>query len=291
MASPIVSHSLSPLTNVLPVSLYFCPLVDQQLSEQQLKLLRSWLPTDEETKADRFLQPDARTKGLLVRGYLRGVLSLYAQGMGGKMQPNEWQFEYLEKGKPVLSEASFARYPLQFNISHSGDYLLVAVIQATRDLQLGVDIERLRMSTNIYAILNHYFTDDETQSLLALPEDEQRSRFFDLWALKESYIKAKGLGLALSLKSFSFTFNTASTQNLTSKHVDHIEIDAEHYTKVNGHISLHLHDEKGKKQFDDWKVILGHMDDEYRFAISVESKASLQIVANKVTAEQLVLNW
>ncbi|QYK02502.1 4'-phosphopantetheinyl transferase family protein [Shewanella psychrotolerans] len=284
MASSCVSHSL-------PVTLYFCPLIAQQLSEQQLQGLRSWLPVDEETKADRFLQPDARAKGLLVRSYLRGVLSLYAQGAEGNIHPNEWQFDYLEKGKPVLSEACFARYPLQFNISHSGDYLLVAITQSDRELQLGVDIERLRASTNIYAILNHYFTDDETLSLLALPEREQRARFFDLWALKESYIKAKGLGLALSLKSFSFTFNTLRTQNQQSNHAERIKMDGEPFAELNRHISLHLHDKKGKKQADEWKVVLGHMDDEYRFAVSVESKASLQIVANKVTVEQLVNKW
>ena len=42
------------------------------------------------------------------------------------------------------------------------------------------------------------------QQLFWWAEAAQRQRFFDLWALKESFIKATGLGLAQSLKSFAF---------------------------------------------------------------------------------------
>jgi 4'-phosphopantetheinyl transferase len=284
--SLIVFKSLSHDASVL--TLYFCALEEQSLNEQQLQILRGWLPKDEEAKADRFLQADARHKGLLVRGYLRGVLSLYARKIGFEIAPSEWQFDYLEKGKPVLSDTCFARCPLQFNISHSGERLLVAVTQGNRGLQLGVDIERLRISTHIYPILTHYFTPDETLNLLALPEVLHRARFFDLWALKESYIKAKGLGLALSLKSFSFTFDSVIARNQQGERMDSLQIDSQQYAELNSNIALFLHDENLKKQAANWQVILGHLDDEYRFAISMEREEALTLVGAKIDMAQLL---
>ncbi|WP_373293886.1 4'-phosphopantetheinyl transferase family protein [Paenibacillus albidus] len=40
------------------------------------------------------------------------------------------------------------------------------------------------------------------------PETDQKTFFSILWTLKESYIKAKGMGLSLPLNSFSFTFHS-----------------------------------------------------------------------------------
>lgn len=286
------------------VTLYFCDLAPQGVRQTQLQQLRFWLPDDEQAKADRFIQPDARVKGLLVRSYLRAILSLYARDMGVEIAPSQWEFTYLDKGKPVLSAACFARCPLLFNISHSGDYLLVAIAHANHWLSLGVDIERQRESTNIYPILNHYFTRDETDSLLDLPLAQQRARFFDLWALKESYIKAKGLGLALSLKSFSFAFdsrqhddvmNAESTSLPRVTQTENIQIVAHQQdsapdsqlqvdnqacasralregmqAQIERNITLSFHDEQGKRSSDSWQLVLGHLDAQYRFALSLE---------------------
>ncbi|MEM8713713.1 MAG: 4'-phosphopantetheinyl transferase superfamily protein, partial [Planctomycetota bacterium] len=41
----------------------------------------------------------------------------------------------------------------------------------------------------------------------ALPQEARATRFFSIWALKESYIKARGLGLRLPLKEISFGFD------------------------------------------------------------------------------------
>jgi 4'-phosphopantetheinyl transferase len=44
----------------------------------------------------------------------------------------------------------------------------------------------------------------EIRALASLPPSEQRARFFAYWTLKESYIKARGVGLSLPLDRFSF---------------------------------------------------------------------------------------
>lgn len=45
---------------------------------------------------------------------------------------------------------------------------------------------------------------------MALPGQFRLERFYALWALKEAYIKARGLGLAIPLADFSFDFSAES---------------------------------------------------------------------------------
>lgn len=216
----------------MKIKLFFIPLaeMDADIASRCMALLSE----DERAKVARYRAPKAQMTGLLVRAALRCVLSLGLQSRNAsanspanivssiepmvsavKIAPQDWCFEYGEKGKPSLHLEQFLNTGIEFNLSHSGDWLLIALAQdddtaATIKrplprLGLGVDIERARASTNIYPILKHYFSPLETEALLALPgEIAQRQRFFDLWALKESYIKATGLGLAQSLKTFGF---------------------------------------------------------------------------------------
>lgn len=203
------------------IELFFIPLTEMDVASTNACM--ALLSEDERAKVARYRAPKAQMNGLLVRAALRCVLSqgLQARGVASpyssqrQIAPQDWCFEYGAKGKPSLNHEQFLSTGIEFNLSHSGDWLLIALAQddnkgetantAQPRLSLGVDIERSRASTHIYPILNHYFSPIEAEDLLALEgEDAQRQRFFDLWALKESYIKATGLGLAQSLKSFAF---------------------------------------------------------------------------------------
>ena len=84
------------------------------------------------------------------------------------------------KGKPYLI------YPkgIFFNISHSGNW----VVGATADAPLGIDIE--------------YIKSERQYIMSAESEHVQRERFYQIWTLKESYIKADGRGLNIPLNSF-----------------------------------------------------------------------------------------
>ncbi|MFV0595696.1 4'-phosphopantetheinyl transferase family protein, partial [Shewanella sp.] len=203
------------------IELFFIPLTEMDTASTNACM--ALLSENERAKVARYRAPKAQMNGLLVRAALRCVLSRGLSSRGGtspcssqrQIAPQDWCFEYGAKGKPSLNHEQFLSTGIEFNLSHSGHWLLIALAQdddkgetantAQPRLGLGVDIERSRASTNIYPILNHYFSPIEAEGLLALEgEDAQRQRFFDLWALKESYIKATGLGLAQSLKSFAF---------------------------------------------------------------------------------------
>ncbi len=102
-------------------------------------------------------------------------------------------YEYNEYGKPRLSNID----DFFFNISHSGDYVLLGV----SDNEIGVDIERFRKFNP--RIAQRFFTKEEYEDIMAPQDEEERRRLFFLyWVIKESFIKHSGKGLSQALDSF-----------------------------------------------------------------------------------------
>lgn len=250
------------------VQLWFVSLLFTERDLAQLENCRWWLTHDELAKVERYRKSDDRQKALYVRCCLRAILSHYFP-----LRPNEWQFEYGDKGKPRLCHAQRLSSGLEFNISHSGEYLMVAVMQtnsAEGAIELGVDIEKSSSDIQIASILPHYFTLSEQSELQALSSEQQKQRFFDLWVLKESYIKAKGQGLSLSLKSFGFDFTSMAPEPLFVK-------DSEVSLDCYRGIQLQLFDPP--QDAADWNVYLGRIDDQYRFAVSFSGVGPIALEA------------
>jgi 4'-phosphopantetheinyl transferase len=125
----------------------------------------------------------ARAAGLatpaLRRRYLRAHAALRA--ILGSVTATELQFALHEKGKPYLASAPHIR----FNLSHSREMALVAV---ARDVEIGVDIERVRPLPEYAAIARRYFPAGYTA-----PSGVRG--FFRHWTRFEALLKAHGAGL------------------------------------------------------------------------------------------------
>lgn len=156
------------------------------------------LTAEELQRQRRFRFERDRHEALVTRALVRTVLSSYAD-----VDPAEWRFEAGSAGKPEIVHPPV---PLHFNVSHTDGMIVCAV---TRGAEIGIDVEYLDHDTNIEALARRKFAPTEAAELLGLSQDERRSRFFDLWTLKESYVKACGHGLAIPLDSFAFTINDA----------------------------------------------------------------------------------
>ena len=122
--------------------------------------------------------------------------------------------------------------------------------------------------------MKHYFSGKELADLLELSKEEQRERFFDLWALKESYIKATGKGLATSLRSFSFEFSNLTEQTLPIHASDfqpnlQDEIRLYREIRLDSGIGLDLDSYQQDDISTDWQCCLGRLDDQYRFAVTL----------------------
>ncbi|MBE8168373.1 MAG: 4'-phosphopantetheinyl transferase superfamily protein [Shewanella sp.] len=243
-----------------PLALYFVPFT--VLSKSESEKLRCIISDDEIKRVERYIGEKQQQQSLLVRAGLRLLLSNYAKEHSiDDIAPQEWVFTKGEYGKPRLSDELFKQTKIEFNISHSGEWLLVGIIHHTQPISeidpefcFGVDIERERKNTNIHAILNRYFAQSEIDDLLALPSEVlQRERFFDLWACKESYIKATGKGLSTPLDSFAFNFSQTNT--ITTLPL----LNSESLTLKSCLIKKH----------QQWSFNFGRLDSEYRYAISI----------------------
>lgn len=106
-------------------------------------------------------------------------------------------FEVNEYGKPSLKNFK----DFYFNISHAGDWVVCVVGES----DVGVDVELVKdIELNI---ANSFFSTEEYQDLMLQPEEERVDYFYELWTLKESYIKAVGKGLSMPLNSFYIVKN------------------------------------------------------------------------------------
>jgi len=92
---------------------------------------------------------------------------------------------------------------LSFNISHTHSLIVLGV---TKGRALGVDVENFRAREVSIEIADRFFAPQEVAALTAAPAQQQQYRFFEYWTFKESYIKARGLGLSLPLDKFSFHY-------------------------------------------------------------------------------------
>jgi 4'-phosphopantetheinyl transferase len=119
------------------------------------------------------------------------------------MDPRGWIFSTNEFGRPYVANPSPATSRLSFNVSHTKGLIMMGVTIGTA---LGVDVENIGGREPYTEIADRYFSPSEVADLHSLPEPQQHKRFFDVWTLKESYIKARGMGLAIPLDGFSFHF-------------------------------------------------------------------------------------
>lgn len=93
---------------------------------------------------------------------------------------------------------------LQFNVSHSGGALALAV---SRSQPLGIDLEHQRRPRRAIELAQRFFAPHEAAALQRLPESEQQAAFLRLWTRKEALVKAEGGGISGSLHRAVFDFD------------------------------------------------------------------------------------
>ena len=237
------------------IHLYFSH-PEQITDPELLQRYKSLLTEDELTQMSRYYFAGHRHQYLITRALIRTSLSAYYP-----VDPAEWRFGKNDYGKPQISYPEGV-FPARFNLSHTDGLIMCGF---ARDYDIGVDVEDGKRTTRAgLEGLSSYFSAQEIEDLGKLPPEQQKQRFFDYWTLKESYIKARGMGLAIPLGKFSFKFNENNLSDF-STHPD-------------------LNDDAKNWQF--WRL---PMADRYQVAVAVNS-ANSNLTINAYNSVPLLRN-
>lgn len=184
------------ITGFTPLNTENCVLNESRIDLWQFSLAhelsnsQQLLNEDERARSERFYFPEHKRRFNTSHAMMKIILARYLNTATDRLQ-----FHYGAHGKPELINSQ----KLHFNLSHTGDLALLAV---GKGMPMGVDIERY--SARPYeGIANNLFSDEELAEFMPLPHSLKPAVFFHIWAQKEAFIKACGLGLAYPTKQFS----------------------------------------------------------------------------------------
>jgi 4'-phosphopantetheinyl transferase len=170
----------------------------EPMRPELLRGFMAMLEPGEIERMNRLRDGPLRNQFLVTRALQRSVLADYLQA-----DPRELRFAAGAHGKPALA-APFDRAGLFFNVAHTRGLVAVAV---SGSATLGVDVENIEARTAPLAVAARYFAACEADALRALPPAGQQRRFYALWTLKESWLKATGRGLAAGMANVCFEFD------------------------------------------------------------------------------------
>ncbi|AET69195.1 phosphopantetheine--protein transferase [Desulfosporosinus orientis DSM 765] len=160
----------------------------ENLDSAAREKLLGLLPLEEQVRIKGYRLLEDQQRAFLGAVLVRSVISS-ATGLQNK----DIVFLRNENGKPCLQGAG----GVHFNLSHSGKW----VVCIAGSSEVGIDVEEMKPVD--ISLGEGFFSRSEYEALKKLPQEQQLERFYELWTLKESYVKAVGRGLEIPLNSFS----------------------------------------------------------------------------------------
>lgn len=186
-----------------------------------------------------------------------------------KIPNEEIHFERTEKGKPFLPKLAL---PFHFNVSHQGAYTVVAASSSTELLGVDVmriDVERFEEEAKLqdfFYTMRRQFTNREWTNIRNGDRKEQLKNFYRHWCLKESYVKAVGVGIGMNLLSLGFNVSQPLTGIVTSTLLE-----------INGKLE------------DSWKFEEQLLDEEHCVCVALKSANSVPQPFEFVKLDDLLL--
>lgn len=161
-----------------------------------VELAERHLSIEERRRRDRLHFEVDRRDFTIAHDLLRRVLSRYSD-----VPPNNWRFVTNDYGKPSIKSADPRLSAMSFSLTHTRGFVACAI---TSDAPVGVDIEPVDQSQLSQIVADRFFSKKEASWLRQCSDKSRSTRFTELWALKEAFLKATGVGLSGSLSYGSF---------------------------------------------------------------------------------------
>lgn len=146
------------------------------------------LSCGERERAARFRCARERERYIASHGILRRIIAVRIG-----CAPHDPRFVPGKFGKPMLEGWTLSE-PIHFNLSRSGDLMLLAISTGG---PVGADIEVISPG-DIMDLAETVCSVREREMLRALPSGLRQRYFFRLWTRKEAAVKALGAGLSIS---------------------------------------------------------------------------------------------
>jgi 4'-phosphopantetheinyl transferase len=177
-------------------------------NDRLYRAYRGLLTDEERHQESKFNFECDRKQYLITRALVRTVLSRYA-----RVSPEDWLFAKNAYGRPRIENFGIDCSRLIFNISHTSGLIVLGV---TTHGDLGLDTENVALGKNSLDVAHNLLAPEEARDLAALPLERQSDRLIEYWTLKESYIKARSMGLSVPLDKFSFRFSDQDSIKFTT---------------------------------------------------------------------------
>ncbi|WP_346940659.1 4'-phosphopantetheinyl transferase superfamily protein [Clostridium sp.] len=190
------------------MEIYAVEILD--ISEDMLNKLYSLTDSKKISKVKKFINKKDKIRTLIGEILIRIIIT---ENLG--IRNDNISFEKNPYGKPYIKEYT----QFNFNISHSGDFVVCAI----DNNPIGVDIEEVKY-IEYEDIAKNFFTKNEFDYITRNDSYSSVSRFYEIWTLKESFIKCCGQGLSMPLKSFSIDIDEYKNIRVVTdgKHKDYI---------------------------------------------------------------------
>lgn len=151
------------------------------------------LSDDERGRANRFSKHADAIRFATSRAVLRRQLAAMLE-----KRAEDIVFSYSPFGRPSI--VGHGNKALDFNVSHSGDYALIALSARRR---VGVDIEHRCSKLDWRELASTVLSAEEAVRIACEVPNRAHRRFFDVWVAKEALLKADGRGISAGLTEFS----------------------------------------------------------------------------------------
>ena len=199
-------------------------------SEKEFLLASSCLQPEEKERIGRFVfKKDARASlvgRLLIKKFIHEI---------AEIPYNSIKLTRDSNNKPIWDNENLNFPNLSFNVSHQGSYAVLAGEIGNK--LIGVDVMKLEYTggkelNEFFRLMNSNFTCNEWKNIKGLnnlSKDKQTMNFCRHWALKESYVKALGVGITMELSKIDFHVKSDLKENFvindTELYIDNVKKD------------------------------------------------------------------